>query len=193
VVGKLRRVVVIADDRREAVATLTEQVCDLLSKRADEVTRISLAAFSPAMTAEERRSYESDEPIRSEEVKESATAVKQADTMIFIHPTPAQGLTAPVKGWIDRVLVPGVAFVLDDKTGRVRPALGHIGTLGLISIDDRTRIQRWVEHHNAKRVIFRALRLVCGIRTRTRAITLTTGDLADQRAVARRLKVISRW
>lgn len=189
----LGQVLIVVDDRTPKIADVATHVAGLLSGQANSVTTIGLADFQPAMTAEERRAYESDMPIRSAAVERSAEAVRNAHSLIFIHPTPSNGLSAPIKGWLDRVLVPGVAFVLDERTGRVKPALGHISHLGLISIDDRTRLRRWIEHNNARRVIFRALRLVCGLRTRTHAITLCSTDLGNRTLLKQRLAPVRSW
>lgn len=189
----LGQVLIVVDDRTPKIADVATHVAGLLSNRANAVTTIGLADFHPAMTTDERRAYETDAPITSERIERSAEAVRAAQSLIFIHPTPSNGLSAPIKGWIDRVLVPGVAFVLDERTGRVKPALGHISHLGLISVDDRTRLQRFLEHDNARRVIFRALRLVCGVRTRTHAIALRSADLSNPALLNQRLARVATW
>jgi putative NADPH-quinone reductase len=189
----LGRVLVIADDRDAHMATLAEDVCRVLTRRAVSVESIGLNGFEPAMSERERRAYESDTPICDDAVATSADAVRRADSLVFVCPTLSNGLSAPVKGWLDRVLVPGVAFLLDERTGRVRPALGHISTLGLIAVDDRSALRRWLEHDNARRVIFRALRLVCGLKTRTRSLRVTTAVLDREADLAVALQRMTRW
>ncbi|MGA1077010.1 MAG: NAD(P)H-dependent oxidoreductase, partial [Ilumatobacteraceae bacterium] len=92
------------------------------------VTVIDLAGFGIAMTADERRAYETDDPIVDPRVRSSADAVSEASVLAFVTPLLSSGLSAPVKGWLDRVLVPGVGFVIGED-GRMRPGLRHIRQL----------------------------------------------------------------
>jgi NAD(P)H dehydrogenase (quinone) len=44
------------------------------------------------------------------------------DTLIFVYPTWWYGLPAMIKGWLDRVLVPGLAFLMPDgQNDDIRP------------------------------------------------------------------------
>ena len=43
--------------------------------------------------------------------------------LVFVYPTWWSGLPAILKGWLERVMVPGVGFVFDEQTGKVRPGL----------------------------------------------------------------------
>lgn len=190
--GDLGRVLVVADDRTLSMRTVTEATATRLAARSASVTTIGLADFAPAMSSDERNAYESEAPILDPVIADAANRVRQSDTIVFITPTDSNGLSAPTKGWLDRVLVPGVAFVLDERSGRVRPALGNIRMLGLVTVDDRSLGRRFYEHDNARRVIFRALRLVCGLRTRTRAIRLTRAAI-DGARLDKRLSRIERW
>lgn len=190
--GDLGRVLVVADDRTPTVRTVTDAATEHLALRSSDVTTIKLADFTPAMSCEERLAYESASPIVDPTITTTADLVRQCDTIVFVTPIESNGLSAPTKGWLDRVLVPGVAFVLDEQSGRVRPALRHVRMLGLITLDDRPLTTRLYEHDNARRVIFRALRLVCGIRTRTKAIRLTHADVASG-DLGRQLGRIDRW
>ena len=60
--------------------------------------------------------------------------LRWCDTLIFIYPTWWYGLPAILKGWLDRVLLPDVAFHLPDSPGKpVRPGLQHISRLGVFT------------------------------------------------------------
>ncbi len=76
-----------------ATAVLVER----LSAR-HRVELIDLAGFGVAMTAAERRAYESDEPIVDAGVRSSAEAVTRAEVVAFVTPLQSSGLSAPVKG-----------------------------------------------------------------------------------------------
>lgn len=180
--------VVVADRRGRSASLATAVLVERLSTR-HSVTVIDLAGFGIAMTADERRAYETDDPIVDPRVRSSADAVSEASVLAFVTPLLSSGLSAPVKGWLDRVLVPGVGFVIGED-GRMRPGLRHIRQLITVSIDDRSRIRRFREGDSARRVIARALRLVCGWSTRSSWIrvssTASAGEISDAVAGAAR-------
>jgi len=102
-----------------------------LESAGHQVTVIDLYAegFVPAMSAEERRSYETDHPISDPLVEHHAALLREADALVFVYPTWWFGLPAILKGWLERVFVPGVAFHLDEATNKVVSDLRHIRRL----------------------------------------------------------------
>src|SRR5262245_456065 len=76
--------------------------------------------FHPAMTLEERDAYHGDEPVLDPLVAESVAAVRDAQMLVFAYPTWWSSLPAMLKGWLEKTMVPGVAFVFDAQN-RVRP------------------------------------------------------------------------
>lgn len=157
----------VVDDRSPGVAALAAAAATGLAERWT-VEVISVGDQPAAMTAAERTAYESDTPALDPVVVEHGRLLSRAEALIVVHPTVANGLSAPVKGWLDRVLLPGVAFALDERTNRMRPAMGHVRLLGGITLDDRGALERLWFHDNGRRVISRAVRLVTGVRTRVR-------------------------
>ena len=100
-------------------------------------------------------------------------------------------MPALLRGWLERVFVPGVAFVLDERTNKVRPGLtGVRRIIGVATYED----SRWSvlrERDNGRRVLLRALRLNTGIRTRTGWIALhgaSTATDADRAAFVARIE-----
>ena len=56
------------------------------------------------------------------------------DTLIFVYPTWWYGLPAMLKGWLDRVLLPDVAFHMPKAEGEIiTPGLHHIERLGVFT------------------------------------------------------------
>lgn len=90
-----------------------------------EVDDLDLYAenFQPVLTAEERRNYH-DETRNRVPVAPYVERVQQADAIVFVFPTWCSGVPAILKGWFDRVLIPGVAFTM--KNGEPQPALTNI-------------------------------------------------------------------
>jgi len=68
---------------------------------------------------------------------------------------------------LERVMVPGVAFVLDPRTSKVRPGLQQMRHLVGISTYGSPRSYVRLINDNGRRTITRALRLSCGLRVRS--------------------------
>ena len=105
--------------------------------------------FRAQMNPEERRAYETDSPILDPMVARHAAAVAQAEAIVFVYPTWWWGLPALLKGWLDRVLVPGVAFTLVDGRSRLAaypPDRGH-HVLWIVA-DLRADLHRWRPAHH---------------------------------------------
>ncbi len=187
--GNSRTDAVVVSDRRDRAASLATAVLVERLSRRHVVTVIDLAGFGVAMSADERVAYETDEPIVDPRVRASAEAVGRAEVLAFVTAVHSYGLSAPVKGWLDRVLVPGVGFEIDDA-GRMRPGLRHVRRLVTVSVDDRGRLVRLRDSDGGRRVIGRALRLVCGWWTRSSWIRIGSDDSADEisRALTRAVR-----
>ena len=111
------------------------------------------------MTPDERRAYHGDEPILDPVVARHAEIVTAADALVFVYPTWWSGLPAILKGWLERVMVPGVGFRFDERTGKVRPGLGQMRHLVGISTYGSPRSYVRFVNDNGRRIITRALRL----------------------------------
>lgn len=135
--------------------------------------------YRAAMSLEERLAYETDDPIRDPRVAEHAELLLQAQIVVFVYPTWWSGLPAILRGWLERTMVPGVGFHLDPRTNRVRPGLGHVRRIVGVSTWGSPRRSAWLVNDNGRRVIARALRMSCGLRTRTSWIACYGLDDAD--------------
>lgn len=184
----------VVDDRSPGVAALVAAAATGLAERWT-VEIISVGDRPAAMTAAERTAYDSDHPALDPVVADHGQRLRDAAALIVVYPTTANGLSAPVKGWLDRVLLPGVAFALDERTNRMRPALGHVRLLGGITLDDRGPLERAWFHDNGRRIISRAVRPVTGVRTRVRWLRLPLAPDASPTAVdlARITTATARW
>lgn len=155
----------------------TDSYCHALAVRAEaglaaaghEVIVLDLYSlvFRAEMTPEERDAYHGETPIVDPVVAEHAALVQRAEAIVFVYPTWWSGLPAILKGWLERVLVPGVGFVLDERTNRVRPGLGQMRRLVGISTYGSPRSYVRFVNDNGRRIITRALRMSCGLRVRT--------------------------
>ncbi len=113
---------------------------------------------SAAMSAAEHAAYHTDDPIVSPMVAEHAALVKSCQAMVFVYPTWWSSHPAILKGWLERVLVPGVGFVFNSR-GNVRPGLGNISKIVGITTYGSPRTYVRLINDNGRRALMRTLRL----------------------------------
>jgi putative NADPH-quinone reductase len=113
-------------------AALKKAAVAALSLR-HEVREIDLYAedFQPVLTRQEWRNYEAGPP-DSGTVAEHVALLNWAEALVFVYPTWWYGLPAILKGWLDRIWLPGVAFSLPSE-GDIRPSLTHVRKLAVIT------------------------------------------------------------
>ena len=152
-----------------------------LSRAGHTVDAIDLYAqgFRAEMSLDERLAYESDDPILDPMVRDHASRVLRADAIVFVYPTWWSGLPAVLKGWLERVMVPGVGFTLDESTRKVRPGLARVRRIVGISTYGSPWAYVKLTNDNGRRIITRALRMSSGWRTRTTWLALYSIDTAD--------------
>lgn len=89
--------------------------------------------FAPQLSREEWEGY-LDSPANRAPVTADVEALQWCDTLIFVYPTWWYGLPAALKGWLDRVLLPDVAFLMPDGPNKtIRPGLTKITRLGVFT------------------------------------------------------------
>jgi hypothetical protein len=161
--------------------TVAARACDALRSSGHEVHLLDLYAlgFRAAMSAEERAAYHSPEPILDPMVAEHAALVSTADALVFIYPTWWSSLPAILKGWLDRVLVPGVGFRFNSK-GKVRPGMSHVRHIIGISTYGSPWFYVKLVNDNGRRTLLRTVRINTGRRTRTTWVPLYTTDTSTE-------------
>lgn len=192
-----RALVVLAHPCADSFARALADVAELtLVGRGAHVDLVDLYAvgFRASMSADERLAYHSDEPIIDAQVAQHAELLTRADTLVFVYPTWWGGLPAVLKGWLERVTVPGVGFVFDERTGKVKPGLAHVRRIVGISTYGSPWWSVKLTTDQGRRTLTRALRMSCGWRARTSWLALysmdaTTDDgrVAFRDRVARKL------
>ncbi len=155
-----------------------------------EIDRLALVGgpFETFMTAEERAAYHTETPLITTETREAASALKSASGLLFCYPTTLFTLPAVLKSFIERVFVPGVSFVLDDKD-RVRPGMTHIRRLGAITSTPHDAASTRRARDAGRRTLLWGPRLSCHPLARRTFVSIPTGR-PDAAAVQRAL---SRW
>lgn len=119
-------------------ASLHRAVVDSLTAKGWEVDDCDLNAegFSPVLTEAERRGYhETDSNIAP--VQGYVERLRAAQALVLVFPVWNFGFPAILKGFFDRVFLPGVSFRLED--GLVKPNLTHIRKLAAVTTYGGTR------------------------------------------------------
>jgi len=115
--------------------------------------------FSPALSAAERANYY-DESANRGDVEPSVARLKAAEALLLVYPTWWFGMPAMLKGWLDRVWVPGVAFRLDGG-GTLKPQLANIRRIGVITTYGSPRWVLWWVGWPDWRLFNRGVRILC--------------------------------
>jgi NAD(P)H dehydrogenase (quinone) len=118
--------------------------------------------FAPLLTADERRSYHA--PVYdSSAVTRYAEILRRVDGVIFCFPQWWFGMPAVLKGYVDRIWVPGIAFEHDLARGRLKPLLTGIKIFGVVtSYGSPWWISRIVAGDPGRKMLMRALKPMCG-------------------------------
>lgn len=163
-----------------------------LTSAGHEVTLLDLAAggFRCAMTRDEWDAYMEGDGSVPDDIAHHVRAVREAEILVFTYPTWWAGLPAQLKGWLERVMLPGVAFTLE--SGRVRPALGHVRRIVVVSTYGSPWSYVKAVNDNGRRTLTRALRASTGWRARCRHLGLYAMDTASDADRRRFLERVER-
>ena len=179
-------------------SALKEAVLDGLDRAGHAVRFTDLYAigFQPEMTADERRGYhtEGDNVLP---VESHVADIRWAEALVFVYPTWWYGLPAMLKGWMDRVLVPHVAFTMPTATQGIRGNLRNIRRITVVTTCGATWWLSKLVGEPGRRTILRGLRSICHPVCRTRYLALYRMDTrsdADRKAyLARVHKTMTRF
>lgn len=161
-----------------------------LTRAGHAVTVLDLYAeeFRTAMSHSERQAYHSDRPLVDPMAERHAGIVKRAEALVFVYPTWWSTVPAILKGWLERVMVPGVGFVFDENQ-HVRRGLTDVRRIVGISTYRSTRLSVKALHDNGRRTLMRALRLNTALLTRRTWLALYE---IDNRSLAQRQAFLKR-
>ncbi|MGI9500781.1 MAG: NAD(P)H-dependent oxidoreductase [Geminicoccaceae bacterium] len=115
-------------------AAVFREVRKALEGKGHEIKVLDLyrMSFDPVLSVDERLIYETPGEHR-QALREHIATIKWAEGLIFVYPTWWYGLPAILKGWLDRVWLPGVTFALPKGDGPIEPLMRNIRLLGGIS------------------------------------------------------------
>lgn len=160
------------DDRHVADQTLAA-----LRNNGNEIDHLTLCtpAFDEFMNEHEWKAYETDTPLQSPVTRDSAERLGEADALLFVYPMTLFGVSPRAKAWMERVLVPGVAFTFDANQ-RVRPALTNVKRLGAVTSTPHSRREMIRARDLGRRMVLRTIRLNCAALCRTTYLSVASGS-----------------
>jgi putative NADPH-quinone reductase len=150
----------ISAARDRAVSALRESGHDV------RVTDLYAEGFRPELDRDEHVRY-MDDPATKPDLAAHVELLRWCEALVLVYPTWWSGQPAMLKGWIDRVWVPGVAFDVPADATHIRPLLTNIRRIVAITSHGSSKWVNAVEGENGKRTITRAIRLMCSRRVRT--------------------------
>lgn len=164
-------------------SSMRDAAVDGLQQAGHHVDVIDLAAldFNPVMSRNEWDLYRTSKGEIPPGMEEHVALVKQAEILVFVYPTWWSTLPAQLKGWVERVMIYGVAYTLNSNN-KVRPALTQVKHIYIFSTFGSPRWYCTFIHDNGKRVLSRALRLSTGrARATSRALHSMDTQSNDRR------------
>jgi putative NADPH-quinone reductase len=175
----MRVLVVLAHPLKGSFAvSVARTVCSTLEDRKHEVDLLDLYAenFDPCLTAAERDSYMTGSYDLSA-IAPYAERLKAAEALILVFPQWWFNMPAILKGFIDRVFVPGTAFDYDDAGIKLIPKLEKLRYFWVFST---TGSPWWVVKFYmgdpVRRILKRGIAAFCGKRVDFRMTCLHNMD-----------------
>lgn len=142
-------------------AALHGAVVDGLCSAGHEVDDCDLyaEAFQPVLSRDERATYHDTEANR-EGVRAYVERLEAAEALVMCFPVWNFGFPAILKGYFDRVFLPGVSFDITD--GKVSGRLTNIRRLAAVTSYGGPRLAAMLSGDPPRRVVTRVLKRVCG-------------------------------
>jgi len=176
--------VVLAHPSQESfVSFLCSEVVAELSSGGHEIRHHDLWAenFNPVFTPYERLNHVGDVAEKLNELPELRQHIEDlqwCDALVLVYPTWWSGQPAILKGWFDRVLMNGVAWVLPEGAARIRPLLTNVKRLVVVTTHGSSKFVNALEGESGKRTVFRSVRLMLHRRVRCEWIAMYGVDNA---------------
>lgn len=138
-------------------ASLFRMTIERLAASGHQVDAIDLYkdGFNPVMSEDERLNYHDLETNRKP-VETYVDRLLKAEALVLVYPVWNYGFPAILKGWFDRVFLPGVSFGLVD--GKVRPTLHNIGKILVVTSYGGSRFRSWLMGDPPRKIANRMLR-----------------------------------
>lgn len=178
-------------------AALHAKLVATLSARGHEVDDCDLHAegFDPVMSRQDRIDYH-DVSVNRRRVEPYVERLLRAEALVFSFPVWNMGLPAILKGFVDKVFLPGVSFTLKEN-GDYVPALHNVKRLGVVCTYGGKRLYTLLMGDPPRRFLKRSMRFICAPGSRCDYVALYDMDHAKAERRAQFLHRVetkfSRW
>ena len=137
-------------------------IVETLQKTGHEVVATDLyrEGFTPAMTERERRTYMGND-YDFGAVASYVETLKKIEGLILCYPHWWFSMPAVLKGWVDRVWGPGIAFTYA-ADGKLQPSLHNVRLLGVVtSYGSPWWVVRFFAGDPGRMVVMRGMKPLC--------------------------------
>lgn len=145
----------------------TVDVCDLYAE-----------GFEPVMSRADRLGYHL-RPDNHALAQGHVARLARADALILCFPAWINSPPAMMKGWLEKVMLPGVAFTLE---GGWRPALTHVRTLAAVVTYGGARWRNALAGDSARKIVMRGVWSYTGWRARRQYLAMYGVDRSAMEA-----------
>ena len=172
-------------------AAVHAQVLRSLRDAGHEVDDCDLYAegFQPVLSREARIDYHNTSVNRGHASKEIERLLA-CNGLVLVYPTWWYGLPAMLKGYIDRVWLPGVAFELEG--GRTKPLLTNIKRFAVVTTYGSPWWLNKLIDDPSRSMLMRGIRLLFGSKVRTLWLAQYGMDSADAATREKFLRQVDR-
>ncbi len=116
---------------------LFNAVVETLTTKGHSVDALNLydEGFDAVLSREERLNYHEVPGNLTPSVRPYVDRLMAAEALVFVHPVWNYGYPAILKGYFDRIFLPGVSFILEGggDRGRLVPNLKHIKKVAFVT------------------------------------------------------------
>jgi putative NADPH-quinone reductase len=138
---------------------LFNTVVDTLKTAGHEVDALNLydEEFPAVMTREERLAYHDVPGNLTPAIKPYVDRLRAAEALVIVHPVWNYGYPAILKGYFDRVFLPGVSFVMNGggDRGKLVPNLANIRKVAFVTTYGGNRLRTWIMGNPPRRIAMR--------------------------------------
>jgi len=125
--------------------------------------------FDPVLSRAERLAYH-DVPANRRPVADYVRRLEETEALVLVFPVWNFGFPAILKGFLDRVFLPGVSFRIEN--GLVQPNLRHLTRLYAVSTYGAPRWRALLMGDPPRKLVMRMLRVLAAPKARARYLAL---------------------
>lgn len=171
---------------------LRSRVLDELTRCGHEIRHFDLykEEFNPVFTAYERLHHVGDIDVKLAELSELkpyVDSLQWCDALVLVYPTWWGAQPALMKGWIDRVFMNEVAWVLPDGEARIKALLTNVRKFAVVTTHGSSKFVNALQGESGKRIAMRSIRLMFHPRVRTKWIAVYKLDRSSDSRKARKM------